>query len=149
MFLKNHCNDAGTQPPVNLKVADRSHSTIMRVYIIKDSSSSHSQLLEIMMNIWNIITIMRWGQGLHPMLRNYILLEVQGRASRGLHFFREPIVNLGTHREPWYQDLSTKILVPGSWYQDLVPRSWCQDLGRSWYQVSRWVPRFTMGSRKK
>ena len=36
-------------------------------------------------------------------------LEVQDRASRGLHFFPEPIVNLGTHREPWYQDLSTKI----------------------------------------
>ena len=34
----------------------------------------------------------------------------------------------------WYQDLGTKILVPRSWYQDLgtqilVPRSWYQDPG--------------------
>ena len=29
-------------------------------------------------------------------------------------------MNLGTHREPWYQDLSTKILVPRSWYQDQI-----------------------------
>ena len=34
----------------------------------------------------------------------------------------------------WYQDLGTKILVPRSWYQDpgtkiLVPGSWYQDLG--------------------
>ena len=57
------------------------------------------------------------------------ILEVQGRASRGLHFFPEPIMNLGTHREPWYQDLSTKILVPGSWYQDLVLGSWHHGLG--------------------
>ena len=45
----------------------------------------------------------------------------------------------------WYQDLDTEILVPRSWCQDpgtkiLVPRSWYQDLGtkilvpRSWYQ---------------
>ena len=44
-----------------------------------------------------------------------------------------------------YQDLGSQILVPGSWYQDLgtkilVARSWYQDLGtkildsRSWYQ---------------
>ena len=57
------------------------------------------------------------------------ILEVQGRASRGLHFFPKPIVNLGTHREPWYQDLGTRILVPRSWYQILVPGSWYQDLG--------------------
>ena len=39
-----------------------------------------------------------------------------------------------------YQDLGTRILVPGSWYKILVPRSLYQDLGttrilvrRSWY----------------
>ena len=46
----------------------------------------------------------------------------------------------------WYQDLGTRILVPGSWYQDLgtkilVPGSWYQDLG-----TKILVPRFTMGS---
>ena len=60
-----------------------------------------------------------------------ITLEVQGRASRGLHFFQEPIVNLGTHHEPWYQDLSTKILVPRSWYQDLVSKIYGEPERRS------------------
>ena len=63
----------------------------------------------------------------------YIKLEVQGRASRGLHFFREPIVNLGTHREPWYQNLGTKILVPRSWYQDLGTKV------HDGFPGSRWV----------
>ena len=92
----------------------------------------------------------------HLLLFQILSLEVQGRASRGLHFFPEPIMNLRTHNGPgnpsrtlvprsWYQDLGTKILVSKPWYQDLgtkilVPRSWYQDLRtkilvpRSWYQ---------------
>ena len=42
----------------------------------------------------------------------------------------------------WYQDLGTKILVPGSWYQDLGNRISDQDPGTKTFVPRSLVPKY-------